>query len=288
MASSPASSRWMMPGAWRCRRFGLGQVGGHQVAAGSAEADAPAHGARHRRDVPGRRQHPGLAGAAPGSRHRTLGRVAGPASSVSPPPCSMPLVCIAGGALASAHGALRAEFVNWLVEAGHEQGATLVRKNGSASGCGSLPFIFASFLIGLGGTINANLPRSSSAIPWKISSTSRQPTGLRGELRRATGKAAGGAGCQRSGTTETQRCPRQFIGGAIPSTTGWRPATPPGARRTANLIERTQALDELKMIERKALADVGGSSRPCLMPARPKRGRSAICRELQASPPREN
>jgi hypothetical protein len=82
--------------------------------------------------------------------------------------------------------------------------------------------------------------------------------------------------------------PAPFSGGArdLQQLAGTRHATR-RREQDSELIERTQALDELKILERKALADVERQQQACSMPARPKRGRSAICRNCRM-PPRKN
>jgi hypothetical protein len=87
---------------------------------------------------------------------------------------------------------------------------------------------------------------------------------------------------QRSGATETQWRPSQFGGGArnLQQLAG-DPPRHQAPEQDGELIERTQALDELKIIERKALADVERSSRSCSMPNRPKARAQRELQELQ-------
>jgi hypothetical protein len=147
-------------------------------------------------------------------------------------------------------------------------------------------FVFASFLIGLGGTIVANLPKVEQRYPGRF----HRQAGSRQAARRAARAAGkrGGAGCSDQAQLKLNGA-RANSSAARETFNNWL-ATRHATRRPeqdSELIERTQALDELKILERKALADVERQQQACSMPARPKRGRSAICRNCR-TPPRKN
>ena len=118
-------------------------------------------------------------------------------------------------------------------------------------------FVFASFLIGLGGTIVANLPKVEQRYTLEDFIDKPAADTLRGELRALQEKrqvaqdASDQAQLKLNGARANSSAARDTFNNWL--------ATRHATRRPeqdSELIERTQALDELKMIERKALADV--------------------------------
>ncbi len=118
-------------------------------------------------------------------------------------------------------------------------------------------FVFASFLIGLGGTIVANLPKVEQRYTLEDFIDKPAADTLRGELRALQEKrqvaqdASDQAQLKLNGARANSSAARDTFNNWL--------ATRHATRRQeqdSELIERTQALDELKIIERKALADV--------------------------------
>ena len=118
-------------------------------------------------------------------------------------------------------------------------------------------FVFASFLIGLGGTIVANLPKVEQRYSLEDFIDKPAADTLRGELRGLQDKrqlaqdAHDQAQLKLNGARANSSAARDTFNNWL--------ATRHATRRQeqdSELIERTQALDELKILERKALADV--------------------------------
>jgi predicted RNA-binding Zn-ribbon protein involved in translation (DUF1610 family) len=118
-------------------------------------------------------------------------------------------------------------------------------------------FVFASFLIGLGGTVVRNLPKVEHH--YGLEDFIEQPAAgqLRAEVkamlqkRQSAQEALDQAQLKLNGARANSSAARDTF-------SNWL-ATRQATRRPeqdSELIERTQALDELKLLERKALADV--------------------------------
>jgi len=118
-------------------------------------------------------------------------------------------------------------------------------------------FVFASFLIGLGGTIVQNLPKVEQR--FTIENFIDQPAAekLRAELRALQEKrqtaqdAHDQAQLKLNGARANSASARETFNNWLAT----RHATK-RPEQDSELIERTQALDELKILERKALSDV--------------------------------
>ena len=141
-------------------------------------------------------------------------------------------------------------------------------------------FAFASFLIGLGGTIVANLPKVEQRYTLEDFIDKPAADTLRGELRALQEKrqvaqdASDQAQLKLNGARANSSAARDTFNNWL--------ATRHATRRPeqdSELIERTQALDELKIIERKALADVERQQQ-ALLDARQAEARAQ--RNLQA------
>ncbi len=118
-------------------------------------------------------------------------------------------------------------------------------------------FVFASFLIGLGGTIVQNLPKVEHRVTLDDFIDQQAATPLRAELKAMQEKrqiaqdAHDQAQLKHNGARANSAAARDTFNNWLAT----RHATK-RPEQDAELIERTQALDELKIIERKALADV--------------------------------
>jgi len=118
-------------------------------------------------------------------------------------------------------------------------------------------FVFASFLIGLGGTIVQNLPKVEQRYTLDDFIDKPAAASLRGESRAMQEK--------RQTAQDSHDQAQLKLNGARANSAAAREtfnnwlATRHATKRPeqdSELIERTQALDELKILERKALADV--------------------------------
>ena len=117
--------------------------------------------------------------------------------------------------------------------------------------------VFASFLIGLGGTVVQNLPRVEHRVTLEDFMDKAAADQARAEIRQ-TGETRQVAQDQRDQAQLKLNAARANAQSARDTFNNWL-ATRHATRRPeqdSELIERTQALDELKIIERKALADV--------------------------------
>ena len=118
-------------------------------------------------------------------------------------------------------------------------------------------FVFASFLIGLGGTIVQNLPKVEHRVTLDDFIDQQAAAPLRDELRAMQEKrqtaqdAHDQAQLKLNGARANSAAARDTFNNWLAT----RHATK-RPEQDAELIERTQALDELKILERKALADV--------------------------------
>ncbi|OHC66396.1 MAG: serine endopeptidase [Rhodocyclales bacterium GWA2_65_19] len=118
-------------------------------------------------------------------------------------------------------------------------------------------FVFASFLIGLGGTIVQNLPKVEHRVTLDDFIDQQAATPLRAELKAMQEKrqiaqdAHDQAQLKHNGARANSAAARDTFNNWLAT----RHATK-RPEQDAELIERTQALDELKILERKALADV--------------------------------
>ncbi|NTV71566.1 MAG: serine endopeptidase [Azonexaceae bacterium] len=118
-------------------------------------------------------------------------------------------------------------------------------------------FVFASFLIGLGGTIVQNLPKVEHRVTLDDFIDQKAAAPLRDELkamrekRQVAQDAHDQAQLKLNGARANSAAARDTFNNWLAT----RHATK-RPEQDAELIERTQALDELKILERKALADV--------------------------------
>lgn len=118
-------------------------------------------------------------------------------------------------------------------------------------------FVFASFLIGLGGTIVENLPKVEHRVALEDFIDKQAAVPLRAELkamqekRQVAQDANDQAQLKLNGARANSATARDTFNNWLAT----RHATK-RPEQDAELIERTQALDELKILERKALADV--------------------------------
>ena len=118
-------------------------------------------------------------------------------------------------------------------------------------------FVFASFLIGLGGTIVENLPKVEHRVTLDDFIDQQAAAPLRAELkamqekRQVAQDAHDQAQLKHNGARANSAAARDTFNNWLAT----RHATK-RPEQDAELIERTQALDELKILERKALADV--------------------------------
>uniref|UniRef100_Q47EW5 Serine endopeptidase n=1 Tax=Dechloromonas aromatica (strain RCB) TaxID=159087 RepID=Q47EW5_DECAR len=118
-------------------------------------------------------------------------------------------------------------------------------------------FVFASFLIGLGGTVVANLPKVEHRYTLDDFIDKPAAEKLRAELRGLQEKRQVAQDAHDQALLKINAA-RANSGAARDTFNNWL-ATRHATQRPEQdreLIERTQALDELKMLERKALADV--------------------------------
>lgn len=118
-------------------------------------------------------------------------------------------------------------------------------------------FVFASFLIGLGGTIVANLPKVEHRYTLDDFIDKPAAESLRAELRGLQEKRQVAQDANDQAQLKLNAA-RANSGSARDTFNNWL-ATRHATQRPEQdreLIERTQALDELKIIERKALSDV--------------------------------
>jgi len=140
-------------------------------------------------------------------------------------------------------------------------------------------FVFASFLIGLGGTIVHNLPKVEHYYTLDDFIDKPAATALRNELKtlvessRIAQEAHDQAQLKLNGARANSAAARDTFNNWLAT----RHATK-RPEQDGELIERTQALDELKILERKTLADVERQQQS-LLDARQAEGRAQ--RELQ-------
>lgn len=118
-------------------------------------------------------------------------------------------------------------------------------------------FVFASFLIGLGGTVVENLPKVEHRVTLENFIDKPAAERLRAELRTLQEKRqiAQDANDQQQLKLNAARANSAAARDTFSNWLATRHATK-RPEQDVELIERTQALDELKIIERKALADV--------------------------------
>ncbi|UCV17583.1 zinc ribbon domain-containing protein [Ferribacterium limneticum] len=118
-------------------------------------------------------------------------------------------------------------------------------------------FVFASFLIGLGGTIVENLPKVEHHVTLDDFIDQQAAAPLRAELKAMQEKrqiaqdAHDQAQLKHNGARANSAAARDTFNNWLAT----RHATK-RLEQDAELIERTQGLDELKILERKALSDV--------------------------------
>jgi predicted RNA-binding Zn-ribbon protein involved in translation (DUF1610 family) len=118
-------------------------------------------------------------------------------------------------------------------------------------------FVFASFLIGLGGTIVENLPKVEHRVTLEDFVDQHAAVPLRAELKATQDKrqiaqdALDQAQLKLNGARANSAAARDTFNNWLAT----RHATM-RPEQDAELIERTRVLDELKVLERKALADV--------------------------------
>jgi len=118
-------------------------------------------------------------------------------------------------------------------------------------------FVFASFLIGLGGTIVQNLPKVEQRFTIESFIDQSAAEKLRAELRALQEKrqtaqdAHDQAQLKLNGARANSAAARDTFNNWLAT----RHATK-RPEQDGELIERTQALDELKILERKALSDI--------------------------------
>lgn len=118
-------------------------------------------------------------------------------------------------------------------------------------------FIFASFLIGLGGTVVANLPKVEHRYTLDDFIDKPAAETLRAELRGLQDKRQAAQDAHDQAQLKVNAA-RANSGAARDTFNNWL-ATRHATQRPEQdreLIERTQALEELKILERKALTDV--------------------------------
>lgn len=118
-------------------------------------------------------------------------------------------------------------------------------------------FVFASFLIGLGGTVVHNLPKVEQQLTLEDFIDKPQAERARSEIRE-TQKVRQEAQDANDQAQLKLNAARSNSAAARDTFNNWL-ATRHATRRSeqdSELLERTQALDELKILERKALADV--------------------------------
>jgi len=120
-----------------------------------------------------------------------------------------------------------------------------------------IAFVFASFLIGLGGTVVENLPKVEHRVTLEDFVDQQVAAPLRAELkatqdmRQVAQDALDQAQLKLNGARANSAAARDTFNNWLAT----RHATM-RPEQDAELIERTRALDELKVLERKALADV--------------------------------
>ncbi len=118
-------------------------------------------------------------------------------------------------------------------------------------------FVFASFLIGLGGTIVQNLPKVEHRVTLEdfidqpAAKTLRAEQRAMQEKRQAAQDAHDQAQLKLNGARANSAAARDTFNNWLATRHATRQPD-----QDAELIARTQALDELKILERKALADV--------------------------------
>lgn len=118
-------------------------------------------------------------------------------------------------------------------------------------------FVFASFLIGLGGTVVENLPKVEHRVTLEDFIDKQAAAALRAELRalqeerQVAQDAHDQAQLKLNAARANSAAARDTFGNWLAT----RQVTK-RPEQDVELIERTQALDELKILERKALADV--------------------------------
>lgn len=140
-------------------------------------------------------------------------------------------------------------------------------------------FVFASFLTGLGGTVVHNLPKVEHYYTLDDFIDKPAATALRNELKglqessRIAQEAHDQAQLKLNGARANSAAARDTFNHWLAT----RQATK-RPEQDGELIERTQALDELKILERKALADVERQQQS-LLDARQAEGRAQ--RELR-------
>lgn len=135
-------------------------------------------------------------------------------------------------------------------------------------------FVFASFLIGLGGTVVANLPKVEHYYTLDDFIDKPAVEKLRSELRGLQEKrqVAQDANDQAQLKVNAARANSAAARDTFNSWLATRHATQ-RPEQDRELIERNQALDELKILERKALADVERQQQH-LLDARQAEGRA--------------
>lgn len=135
-------------------------------------------------------------------------------------------------------------------------------------------FVFASFLIGLGGTIVENLPKVEHRVALEDFIDKAAAVPLRAELKAMQDKrqvaqdAHDRAQLKLNGARANSAAARDTFNNWLATRHATRQP-----EQDAELIARTQALDELKILERKALADVERQQQS-LLDARQAEGRA--------------
>ena len=118
-------------------------------------------------------------------------------------------------------------------------------------------FVFASFLIGLGGTIVENLPKVEHRVTLEDFMDKSVAGALRAELKAMQDKSLVAQESHDQAQLKLNGA-RANSAAARDSLNNWLATRRATLRpdQDADLIERTQSLDALKILERKALADV--------------------------------
>ncbi|MBU1363352.1 MAG: serine endopeptidase [Gammaproteobacteria bacterium] len=143
-------------------------------------------------------------------------------------------------------------------------------------------FVFASFLIGLGGTIVENLPKVEHRVTLDDFIDQPAAAPLRAELkamqekRRVAQDAHDQAELKLNGARANSAAAHDTFNNWLAT----RHATK-RPEQDAELIERTQALDELKVLERKALADVERQQQGLLDARQAEQSAQRALRELE-------
>ena len=145
-------------------------------------------------------------------------------------------------------------------------------------------FVFASFLIGLGGTVVRNLPKVEHHFTQEDFIDKATAGMLRGQLKvlkessRVAQEAHDQAQLKLNGARANSAAARDSFNNWLAT----RHATK-RPEQDSEVIERTQALDELKLLERKALADVERQQQALLDARQAEAGAQRALRELESA-----